>query len=746
MNTKPERITPTFFLALIMAFFIFNAFSPKVLSTADLTVHNVSTGLSYSTVQEAINANETADGHVIRVDAGTYYEQVVVNKSLTLIGQDKFSTIIDGNGSQTILQVTAQNVTVFNFTLQNTTSGYGAIQLYYSQGDNISDNIIRNTYYGIYIYNSQNNTINNIQGQNNSYSGVYLYFSNQNSISNCIFSNNTVAGFLLYNSSRNLIHTNTLSNSKYGITLTSSDINTVHDNNITKAEVGIRAIESNGNLVYSSNVSKCTSGIQISSSNNNIASNNILSSNNATGILVEYSPNTVLLNNVVQDSDVNIRLSFSTNNTLWHNTVAAGGYGIQLSNAGGCTINENNATQNDYGISLVSSNGSTFWANSAQENQYGISLYVSANNTILDNNFLNNTQQLASINSTNYLDNGVEGNYWSDYNGTDLTRDGIGDTPFIFAENNTDNHPLMGTFSHFAFAIGKENYDVTVICNSTISELQFDEATKILNFNVTSPNDTDGFCRVLIPKILISGPQVVLIDNQKTSTTALPLSNTTHEYLYFTYVLSPHQVTIMSESYYNLLEEYNALLTQFQDLNSTYQKLVEDYNTLVANYNSLGANYSQLQNSYNNLNTTYQQLTGNYQSLLDTYNTLSAQYASLNSTYNSLQTSFNELKQKQDAVINEVNNTRNLLYTITATFIVAAAILLSMNVRFRQKIGRQEKIIQSYNPLDIARILFMSDVEKRGAKIEEFEKKHGVKIRPRDSIEEVLESLEKKNE
>ena len=43
----------------------------------------------------------------------------------------------------------------------------------------------------------------------------------------------------------------------------------------------------------------------------------------------------------------------------------------------------------------------------------------------------------------NYWDNGQQGNFWSDYNGIDNNNDGIGDTPYIIDENNSDNFPLM---------------------------------------------------------------------------------------------------------------------------------------------------------------------------------------------------------------------------------------------------------------------------------------------------------------
>ena len=74
----------------------------------------------------------------------------------------------------------------------------------------------------------------------------------------------------------------------------------------------------------------------------------------------------------------------------------------------------------------------------------------SSNNSIYRNNFNNNLNVYDrgvdsgnSPPSVNIWDNGTEGNYWSNYNGTDTDGDGIGDTPYIIDENNQDNYPLI---------------------------------------------------------------------------------------------------------------------------------------------------------------------------------------------------------------------------------------------------------------------------------------------------------------
>ena len=82
-------------------------------------VHNLNTGLNYTTIQEAINANETLNGNTILVEDGTYYEHVVVNKSLTLVGENRDSTIVDGNGTGPAFTLNANNVSLISFTATN---------------------------------------------------------------------------------------------------------------------------------------------------------------------------------------------------------------------------------------------------------------------------------------------------------------------------------------------------------------------------------------------------------------------------------------------------------------------------------------------------------------------------------------------------------------------------------------------------------------------------------------------------
>jgi pectin methylesterase-like acyl-CoA thioesterase len=71
----------------------------------------------YPTIQEAINA--ASYGDTIFVKEGTYYEHITISKSISLVGEKRDTTVIDGNGIGTVIQIIANNVSIINFTIRN---------------------------------------------------------------------------------------------------------------------------------------------------------------------------------------------------------------------------------------------------------------------------------------------------------------------------------------------------------------------------------------------------------------------------------------------------------------------------------------------------------------------------------------------------------------------------------------------------------------------------------------------------
>ena len=125
--------------------------------------------------------------------AGTYYENIVLNKTLSLVGENRDTTIIDGNFFTPIVHITANNVTISGFTIQN--GGHifgfegGGIYITNSNWNNIVDNTITNTQYGINLGGSARNIIINNGITAND---VGIQFLDDYSSNNTIYHNNFI--------------------------------------------------------------------------------------------------------------------------------------------------------------------------------------------------------------------------------------------------------------------------------------------------------------------------------------------------------------------------------------------------------------------------------------------------------------------------------------------------------------------------------------------------------------------------
>lgn len=141
-------------------------------------------------------------------------------------------------------------------------------------------------------------------------------------------------------------------------------------------------------------------------------------------------------------------------------TQAYGSKGISLAGRSNVTIKNIGITAFFLAFASLLLINSSIIGNNIANNYDGISLYYSLNNAIFHNNFIDNTEQVYIFTSSyaNIWDDGYpsDGNYWCDYSGTDLyngpyqseTRsDGIGDTPYVIDEDNTDRYPLMNPWS-----------------------------------------------------------------------------------------------------------------------------------------------------------------------------------------------------------------------------------------------------------------------------------------------------------
>jgi parallel beta-helix repeat protein len=287
---------------------------------------------------------------------------------------------------------------------------------------------------------------------------IQLRESYNNTISRNIIPEWDVGGISLSDSANNTVSENSMTSC--GVHLAMSTGNFIYANNITKSSSALYLYSSNVNKICGNYIAENTqSAIELhNSSYNRISENEIRA--NYDGIRVEdMSENNSISGNIVTTSDrrdrsgptdeggYGIVIEGSSHNDISANSISANkGWGLGLF-AEGNSVLRNDITHNGGGIWVIDASDNSLCQNNITANDVGICFWNSSNNSIFHNNFVNNAEeQVYGLYWTiNIWDDGYPsgGNYWSDYNGADANRDGIGDTQYIIDENNTDHYPLM---------------------------------------------------------------------------------------------------------------------------------------------------------------------------------------------------------------------------------------------------------------------------------------------------------------
>jgi parallel beta-helix repeat protein len=250
-------------------------------SAAGLTV---GTGGQYTTIQQAVNA--ATSGDTISVAPGTYTENVVVDKPLTITAASERPTVHAADASKDVFLLTSPGVHINGLTiaggesgvkLQNTSKcvvtnvfaqdNVRGVYLSYSTENEISNNNLANNDYGVYgDYASLNSISSNVAtGERGSSAalgdGIFLNYGDSNTIARNNLSANHVFGISIYTSTRNIISNNTMSdNANVGVRLgPGSNNNTLTFNTIV----------SNGQISQQASPNFPTSGILIVSATGN---------------------------------------------------------------------------------------------------------------------------------------------------------------------------------------------------------------------------------------------------------------------------------------------------------------------------------------------------------------------------------------------------------------------------------------------------------------------------------------------
>ncbi len=337
------------------------------------TTITVCSTCSVKTIHEAIK--QASEGDTILVKKGIYKEaNIKINKSLTLLGEGH--PTIDGEAKGEIVTIGADNVTLDGFKIINVglsyTTDYAAVRVVKSEGFIIRNLELEKLFFGIYLQKSNNGKVlnNKVQGE------AITEFNSGNAIHLWYCKNVEVRG-------------NDVRNVRDGIYLEFSDHITITDN------------FSKNNVRY---------GLHFMFSNHNTVINNVFESNGA-GIALMFSKFMVVEKNVIKKN--------------W----GSAAYGLLLKEVTDVTLKKNVFIENTVGITVEGSNRLTYTNNDFTSNGYAIRVKGACyENEIINNNFLYNSFDISYNGGLN--DNKFDRNYWSNYTGYDLNKDGIGDVPF----------------------------------------------------------------------------------------------------------------------------------------------------------------------------------------------------------------------------------------------------------------------------------------------------------------------------
>ena len=325
------------------------------------------------TIHEAVGLAQ--DGDQILIRQGTYREHnIEVDKSLHFLGEQ--GAVIDGENAGTVISFRSSNFSLKGLTIinvgQSYTKDFAGILIQGSDSFVLEDNVLENVFFGILVEKSKNGKIHNNKvssqalNEASSGNGIHLWHCSDMTISS-----NEVRGV------RDGIYFEFVTNSKIFE-------NQSHDN----LRYGLHFMFSNHNAYYDNVFRENGAGVAIMFSK-----------------FVEMHRNKFLLN--------------------W----GSASYGLLLKEIYDAEIEDNLFEQNTIGISVDGSTRINYSNNDFLRNGWAVKIIGACyDNVFSQNNFLNNALDLSYNSKIN--SNSFDRNYWSEYAGYDLDRDGIGDVPY----------------------------------------------------------------------------------------------------------------------------------------------------------------------------------------------------------------------------------------------------------------------------------------------------------------------------
>ena len=336
---------------------------------------------NFRTIQEAIDAAN--DGDTIFVKNGTYYENIFVNKSISLIGENPKSTIIDGSNISSsfnpVIYVYGNNTKICNFTIRGSSNAWGIFLL---------------TCENIWI---ENNLVTENQG------GIVSDFSNNVTLIKNNITNNEYEGVLLFGASKNILKDNTISGNKYNFGVIEKFDQDIDTSNKIDGKT-IYYLKDQKDLTINQNSFPDLGYLALINCTNVIVEN-LSIANNYNGLLLVETENSTVKNNSFQNNMRGIDIINSSNNTLEGNNVTDSGWiGISLVNSPNNTFKKNNLSNNELSFTVDGDSLNDFTQNLDLSNTVDgklIRYLINCTDLIVNPSVFNDTGYLAFVNCYN---------------------------------------------------------------------------------------------------------------------------------------------------------------------------------------------------------------------------------------------------------------------------------------------------------------------------------------------------------
>lgn len=352
--------------------FILIAILFSALSFASDTL-KVCSDCNFTSIRAAVSSANHGD--IVLVAGGKYSEgKIIIDKKITLQGEG--FPVVEGNAQSDIFYIDSDSVVISGFEIRNTGISYiydlAGIKIDHHDHCRIENNRLTDTFFGIYVKYSDS----------------------------CVIRNNFILGNAIQEaSSGNAIH---LWYSKYA-------------------------------LIIGNTCSHHRDGIYLEFVEHSMISDNLSEKNLRYGLHFMFSNNDKYYRNIFRNSGAGVAVMFSRNIDMeenrFENNWGPSSYGLLLKDILDSRIENNLFAENTIGIYADGSNRIFMTGNEFRQNGWALKMLGSCmDNTVSANNFISNTFDVITNTSANY--NTYDGNFWNEYTGYDLDKNGIGDIPY----------------------------------------------------------------------------------------------------------------------------------------------------------------------------------------------------------------------------------------------------------------------------------------------------------------------------